>query len=152
MIRISKLADYALQVLQVVMASDQCLSANKCAEKTRISVATVSKLLKILLEAKLLVSEKGAKGGYLLSRPPETITLADLVSAIDGPLALTECSKLAYDCPHEKFCGQQENWQTISQIIFNVLSQISLRDMARKVSAADVQVLQFLPLGQKKGN
>ena len=140
------MADYGLQILQAVMAADQHLSAAKCAKKTGISVATVSKILKMLHEDGLLISEKGAKGGYRLSQPPETITLTQLISAIDGPLALTECSKLAYDCPQEKFCGQQENWQTISQIIFNVLNQISLKDMAKKLSADKIQVLKFVPL------
>lgn len=144
MIKISKLADYALQIMQVLMTAEHCLSAAKCAEKTKISVSTVSKVLKILTDAGIVISEQGAKGGYQLSRLPQMITLAQLVTAVDGPLALTECSKSTYHCPQDHVCGHQRNWQTISQIIFNVLDQVSLKDMSNTLSAEKVQVLQFV--------
>lgn len=149
MIKISKMADYAMQILSILMQQDGCMSVAKCAEKTALSEATVSKVSKALVEAGILVSLKGAKGGYQLAIPPETISLARIVGAIDGPLALTECSKENHCCPQQASCIQQHNWKTISQIIFDVLDRISLADMAMDLSQEKVRILQFMPMNKR---
>src|SRR5437879_2923297 len=94
MIRLGKLTDYGL-VLMTQMArhpKTELHTARGLAAHSGLPLPTVSKLLKILLQSGLLESHRGIKGGYSLTREPNTISLAEIVSAVEGPLALTECS------------------------------------------------------------
>ena len=129
MIKISKLADYAIPIIHALMPETESLSAAKIAKKTLIPEPTVSKILKLLTEADLLLSVQGPKGGYQLAKPAEKISLAALITAIDGKPALTECCKTAYDCARDSVCGQQSNWKKINDMVFSVLEGISLQDM-----------------------
>lgn len=152
MIKISKLADYAIQIIHALMSHD-CLSASKLAEKTAIPEPTVSKVLKKLAESRLLLSVQGSKGGYQLAKAAEEISLAELITVMDGKPAMTECCKKDYDsgCAQESVCGQQSNWQVVNHLVFSVLDQISLQDMKTAISKkkiADIQALQFMPRGQ----
>ena len=129
MIKISKLADYAIAIMHTLMATNTCLSVAKIALKTRISAPTASKILKKLTEARLLASVSGPKGGYQLNQAAETITLAQLVSAIDGRPAMTTCCEKEYDCARDRICGQQNNWRKINAMVFSVLENVLLKDM-----------------------
>ena len=117
MIKISKLADYAIQIMHVLIEK-QAVSASKIAEKSGIPEPTVSKILKKLTEAKILISSLGQKGGYQLTKMPEKISLAELITAIDGKPAMTTCCQAAYDCAQDAFCNQQHNWRVINHLIF----------------------------------
>lgn len=128
MIKISKLADYAVHIVQVLSSSD-CQSASKIAEKTTISEPTVSKILKKLAAAQLVLSLQGSKGGYQLSKSADIINLAELIAAIDGMPAMTACCKEKYDCAHENRCGQKTNWRVINRKIMAILEAISVQDM-----------------------
>lgn len=139
------MADYATRLMHVLAKSEARLSATKVAELSSMPLATVSKILKLLSEAGLLSSTQGAKGGYLLANSPQKISLAKLVVAVDGPVALTSCVANEASCAYSAACDQQENWQTISQIVFNVLDQISLADMLGQVSQEKIDVLNFVP-------
>jgi len=135
MIRISKLADYGTVVLSH-LADDprQRLSAAQVAEVTEIPIPTVSKLLKQLNEAELVSSTRGANGGYQLARAPQEITVAEIISAIDGQLAMTDCSKSIENCVHLDKCGLRHNWQHINNMIVMLLEQLSLADMNRPLN------------------
>jgi len=133
MIKISKLADYATQIMHALIQQSHYVSAAILAEKTGIAEPTVSKLLKKLTEAELLHSERGSRGGYRLAKLAEKINLANIITAIDGKPAITECSKQHYDCLQEPICMLRGNWQYINHIIFTVLSNISLQDMANSL-------------------
>ncbi len=135
MIKISKLADYAISICHALMSEPASLSAAKIAKKTLIPEPTVSKILKLLTDADLLVSVQGPKGGYQLAKSAEKISLAELITAIDGRPALTECCKTAYDCARDNVCGQQSNWKKINELVFAVLEGVSLQDM--KVNNSD---------------
>ena len=92
---------------------------------------TVSKVLKALGRAGLLSSHRGVKGGYALSRAPEDISIADIIAAVDGPIALTECIEDAPgDCDRVGFCPTHGNWQVINQAVRQALARISLSEMA----------------------
>lgn len=130
MIKISKLADYAISIVHVLMLTPDSQSAAIIAKQTLIPEPTVSKILKLLTEADLLISSKGQKGGYKLAKPAEMINLAELITAIDGKPAMTECCKTTYDCAREKVCGHQSHWRKINEKVLAVLAGISLRDMA----------------------
>lgn len=152
MIKISKLADYAIRIVHVLIAQD-CLSASKIAEKTAIPEPTVSKILKKLTESRLLISLQGPKGGYRLAKSAEKITLAELITVMDGKPAMTACCKKEYDCAQDSVCGQQHNWRIVNHLVFSVLDQISLQDMKATISKkkiAHIQTLQFIPRGQSR--
>src|SRR5579871_6246816 len=93
MLRISKLTDYATVILAVLAEHPgQLHTATALAEGTRIAAPTVSKLLKQLQRAGLVASTRGLHGGYQLARPAAQITAADILDALEGPVALTDCS------------------------------------------------------------
>ena len=129
MIKISKLADYAIHIIHALMCETECASAAKIAKKTLIPEPTVSKILKKLAEADLLISSQGPKGGYQLAKTAEKISLAELITVMDGKPAMTECCKKAYDCAHDKVCGQQSNWQKINKRVMSLLESISVQEM-----------------------
>jgi Fe-S cluster assembly protein SufB len=129
MIKISKLADYAIHIVHALMSEAECASAAKIAKKTMIPAPTVCKILKKLTEGGLLISIQGPKGGYQLAKTAEKITLAELITVMDGKPAMTECCSAGYDCARDRVCGQQSNWQKINNKLFAVLENISLKDM-----------------------
>lgn len=141
MIKISKLADYAIRIIHVLL-TDQCVSASKIAEKSGIPEPTVSKILKKLAESRLLVSIQGPKGGYRLAKSVEKISLAELITVMDGTPAMTECCKTAYDCAQDAVCGQQHNWQIVNHLVFSVLDRISLLDMKTGISQNQIKKIE----------
>jgi FeS assembly SUF system regulator len=132
MLRVSKLTDYATVVMTCLAGSgDGVLSAQALAERARLEAPTVSKLLKQLAQASLVVSTRGINGGYRLARPAETITIADIVTAMEGPIGMTECSAHAGACGHESHCGVRVNWQRINHAIAGALQSVTLADMVK---------------------
>ena len=91
----------------------------------------VIELLKQLAQAGLVVSTRGINGGYRLARVPEKITIADIVTAMEGPIGMTECSAHAGLCGHEPHCGVRVNWQRINHAIADALASVSLADMVK---------------------
>ena len=113
------------------MAKDQANmhAAQEVSDETGITQPTVSKILKLLVRAKVVTSVRGAKGGYLLARSPEKITVAAVINALEGPIALTECSVSHKHCDQASGCDIQGNWGLINQKIFNALESVTLADM-----------------------
>lgn len=132
MLRVSKLTDYAT-VVMTALADDgnDVVSAQVLAERARLELPTVAKLLKQLGHAGLVESFRGVNGGYRLARPPEAISVADIVTAIEGPIGMTECSVHAGRCDHERHCSVRGNWQRINQAIEQALASVTLADMLR---------------------
>ena len=131
MFRLSKLADYAT-VLMASLSQDEgaVLSAQVLAERTRLEAPTVSKLLKQLAQADLVVSTRGASGGYRLSRPAADISIGDIIAAIEGPLGMTECSIHSGLCGRENYCSVSSNLRKISAAVESALRAVTLVDMA----------------------
>jgi FeS assembly SUF system regulator len=129
MLRVSKLTDYATVVMTCLAAGDGVMSAQALAERARLELPTVSKLLKQLAQAELVASTRGINGGYRLARAPERITIADIVTAMEGPIGMTECSAHAGLCGHEPHCGVRVNWQRINHAIAGALASVTLADM-----------------------
>jgi FeS assembly SUF system regulator len=107
------------------------------ASVTGIALPTVSKILKLLVNAKVLVSTRGAKGGYALAGAPEKITIAAVICALEGPIALTECSISQLGCEQASGCEIRGNWSLINQTIHNALESVTLADMIRPVHSQD---------------
>jgi FeS assembly SUF system regulator len=130
MLRVSKLTDYATVVMTcLVAAGDRVTSAQVVAERTRLEAPTVSKLLKQLAQAGLVVSTRGSNGGYRLARAPAEITIGDIVEAMEGPFGMTECSMQGGQCELEPWCSVRVNWQRINQAIADALESVTLADM-----------------------
>ncbi len=138
MIRVGKLTDYATVILSV-MAKDKnrVFAAMEMAAMTGIALPTVSKILKILVNAKVLMSTRGSKGGYTLASEPENITVAAIISALEGPIALTECSISKQACEQASGCGIRANWHLINQTIHNALESVTLADLVRPLAVPE---------------
>ncbi|MGR9071781.1 MAG: SUF system Fe-S cluster assembly regulator [Gammaproteobacteria bacterium] len=141
MLRLSKLTDYATVVLSYMAKCDERLhSAIEIAEATGIALPTVSKILKQLAKAHVLNSIRGAKGGYALARSPDKISVAAVISALEGPIALTECSISHKGCEQASGCEIKGNWSLINLKISNALESITLADMIMPKSKAPQEV------------
>lgn len=133
MLRMSKLTDYGTLVLSQLTADGaRPSSAVVVAGRTHIALPTVSKLLKALTRSGLVVSTRGAHGGYALARPPEQISAAEIIDALEGPVAITECSAGGSACDLESFCRVGHAWQRINQSIREALHQVTLADLQLK--------------------
>jgi FeS assembly SUF system regulator len=133
MLRLSKLTDYAIVILSLMAKESRTLAAMEIATATGISLPTVSKILKLLVNANVLMSVRGAKGGYGLADAAHKISVASVISAMEGPIALTECSISQQGCEQASGCDIHANWNVINQTIQNALESVSLADMIRPV-------------------
>lgn len=130
MLKLSKMTDYATVILSAIARDKYRLhGALELADATGIALPTVSKILKILAKAGVLASTRGAKGGYTLAREPDRITVATIIGALEGPIALTECSASHKGCDQASGCRIQGNWHLINQKIANALESVTLADM-----------------------
>jgi len=131
MLRISRLTDYATVVLATLAEHpERVQTATALAEHTRIAAPTVSKLLKQLQRANLVTSTRGLHGGYQLARPAAEITAADILDALEGPVALTDCAAGHGHCGIEQTCQVGRVWQRLNQAIHHSLSEVSLAQLA----------------------
>jgi FeS assembly SUF system regulator len=130
MLRMSKLTDYGTMVLAQLAANERGLStAGQLAEATHLAQTTVSKLLKTLLHAHLVVSTRGVQGGYALARPAAAISAAEILDAFEGPVAITECSSSNGGCDLESYCRVGTAWQRINHSIRKALEGVTLADL-----------------------
>ena len=148
MVRLGKLTDYGL-VLMTCIARGQgaeapLRTARDLARESRLPLSTVSKLLKELSQGGLLVSHRGIKGGYVLAREPREISVLEMIAAIEGPMALTECSTdVTGLCSIERRCPIKSNQQIINQAVREVLDKITLSDL--------IEPLQLTSLTDARG-
>mgnify|MGYP003633410297 CR=1 FL=1 len=132
MLRISKLTDYGTVLLAHLAANRPVVcSAADVATATGIALPTVSKLLKSLARAGLVISTRGSNGGYQLARDAGRISAADVIDALEGPVSITECSGSDSRCEHEGVCSVGGAWQKINVAIRNALDEVSLSDLLR---------------------
>jgi len=135
MLRISKLTDYAILMMVELARDGEMLSAHALAERVHVEVPTASKVLKLLAGNKLLESYRGANGGYRVSRTAAEISVAEVIAAIEGPIAMTECSVEEGLCAQEDNCGLRSNWQRISLAVAQALRDVSLAEMSAPVGS-----------------
>jgi FeS assembly SUF system regulator len=131
MLRISRLTDYATLVLATLAEEpERVQTATALAEHTRIAAPTVSKLLKQLQRANLVTSTRGLHGGYQLARPAVQISAADILDALEGPVALTDCAAGHGNCGIEETCRVGRVWQRLNTAIRRSLTEITLAQLA----------------------
>ncbi len=128
MLRMSKLTDYGLVLLthMAQRGAPEVRTAQELAQASRVPLPTVSKILKELAKAGIILSHRGRRGGYSLSRPPEQISVATVVEALEGPVALTECSAMVGRCSLEPVCLAKTHWGPISRAIQRTLARLPL--------------------------
>ncbi len=130
MLRISKLTDYATVILAHLAAEpERRFTAAQIASDTGLAAPTVSKLLKQLHRTGLVQSTRGLHGGYLLARPASQITAVHILDALEGPVALTECSGVASQCCIEQTCAVGRAWQRVNRAIRRSLQEITLLEL-----------------------
>ena len=118
-----------------ISTADAARSSHAISKNTNIPVPTVMKILKHLLHAGLVISHRGAYGGYILSRPASKINIADVIQAIEGPIALTSCVETSDEqCSFENFCALQGKWNLLNRAVHSALSDVSLSDMASEIN------------------
>ncbi len=131
MLRISKLTDYATLILAHLSdARPGRQTAAELAAATRLGLATVSKVLKELQRAHLVESTRGVYGGYVLARPAASISAADIIDAVEGPVGLTECSTHPGACGLEGNCRVGRTWQRVNVAIRGALREVTLLQLA----------------------
>ena len=133
MLRVTKLADYGIVMLTYFAShSESTFNARDVAREARLPLPVVSKVLKLLARNGLLSSQRGIKGGYGLSRPPQEITVAEIIRALEGPIAVTECTDSVHgDCGLQSGCPVRTNWHLINRAIHDALEKITLAEMTQ---------------------
>jgi FeS assembly SUF system regulator len=132
MLRLSKLTDYGTVIMSHMARRPAGLhSAGEIAFVLGVAAPTVSKVLKRLVRARLLLSVRGAQGGYRLARPPDAISLADVIDALEGPIGITECSAMTGLCSQENACPVRGHWQWLNRIVLHSLDGVTLAEMSR---------------------
>jgi len=131
MIRLGRLTDYGIVLMaHLASAGDGPHAARDIAAETRLPLPAVSKLLKALARQGLLTSARGVKGGYQLARPADQITVPEMIAALEGPIALTDCNLHEGACSQEPGCHVRTPWQRINRAVHDALSRIRLADLA----------------------
>lgn len=131
--RLSSMADYAVVIMSA--AARHCggarVSAGRLAEETGLPAPTVQKLVSRMTSAGLLRSSRGAGGGLRLARPAAAITLADIVEAVEGPIALTSCMEDSRACcTLEDACQVKPHWPVVNEALRGALAKVSLTQLA----------------------
>ena len=131
MIRVSRMADYGVVAMtHIARRADDLHTAASVAEATGVPLPSATKLLKLLAKHEILASQRGAHGGYMLKRRPADVSVADLIVAIDGPIALADCLQGEDSaCGLEGFCSIRNPWQKVSDAIRVALEEVSLAEM-----------------------
>ncbi|MGX5732240.1 SUF system Fe-S cluster assembly regulator [Pseudoxanthomonas beigongshangi] len=138
MLRVTKLTDYATVVLTVLAARPgEILSATDLADHSGLESPTVSKVLKPLAQAGLVEGLRGVHGGYRLSRAAADISLIEIVEAMEGPLAMTECSQADGHCGIAHQCGARANWRLINDVVADALRGVTLAQMLHPPVSSD---------------
>ena len=131
MLRMGKLTDYATVVLaSLAQEPARHRAAADLADATRLKLPTVSKVLKGLQRAGLVISSRGSQGGYRLARLPEHITATQILDVFEGPIAITECSGAASRCGIERQCRVGGGWQRVNSAIRHALDDVTLHQLA----------------------
>ena len=139
MIRLSKLTDYGFVILTrfVSDGANGVHNARDVAAEVHLPLPTVSKLLKTFARAGLLTAHRGVKGGYSLARKPQEITVADIVTALEGPISMTECISGERDtsCMLELMCPMKGKWKSVNDMLQSTLNGMTLDQIVSQIPA-----------------
>jgi len=136
-LKLGKLTDYATVLLAAMAAEPERLhAALELSGRTQVAAPTVSKLLKQLQKGGLVQSVRGVRGGYRLQRLPASITVADVIRALEGPIAVTDCANRDGGCAIEAGCAARAPFRLINAALTQALEAVTLADMAASLPTA----------------
>ena len=140
MLRLSKKADYALIAMRHLAANADrsAVSARELAETYDIPAELLAKVLQKLVHARLLESHQGIRGGYVLGRPAASMSVAEVIQVIDGPLMVTACSEDDHSCDQFSKCNVRDPLWRIKDRIVSALSSTSVAELAADMSVVPV--------------
>ncbi|MCZ6599373.1 MAG: SUF system Fe-S cluster assembly regulator [Acidobacteria bacterium] len=133
MMRLTRQADYGIVVMThfARLGEGETHTTRDIAAEVHLSVPMISKILKALARGDLLVSQRGVNGGYSLSRAADEISVADVITALEGPIGMTACTDEHSDgCDIDDVCAVRGNWQLVNQVVRRALENITLEHMA----------------------
>lgn len=143
MVRLSKLADYGLVLMACLARSrdkEPQRTARELSEQSKLPLPTVTRLLKQLSQSGLLVSQRGNQGGYALAKEPGEISILEIVAAVEGPVALTECSTgVSGLCDFEDCCSIKTNQRLINQVVRGALEKITVLDLIQPLKLTTIK-------------
>jgi FeS assembly SUF system regulator len=140
MFKVNKLTDYATVLLIEIARHPAAQSTQHISDHTGIPLPTVAKLMKSLNKAGLVASRRGAGGGYGLGRAPAEISLADVIQAVEGPIALTACADTSDEhCNIENICPVQGKWNRANSAVRAALAQVTLAEMVADMNSFGVK-------------
>ena len=130
MFKVNKLTDYATVVL-IDMSRSGCVSPTQAiSDNTGIPLPTVAKLMKPLVKSGLISSHRGVRGGYSLNKAADQTTIADVIEAVEGPIALTACVDTSDEqCCYENLCPASGKWNRVNRAVTGALQDVTLADM-----------------------
>jgi len=133
MFRLNKLTDYAVVLMtHIAITPEPSLhTARELAEGTQLPLATVGKVLRVLLDHRLVISHRGMKGGYTMARPAREISVAQIIGAFEGPIGFTECNTTPGCCDLERSCTVRYNSGVIGKALQHALEGIRLSDLTK---------------------
>jgi Rrf2 family protein len=146
MLRLSKKADYALMAMKHLAQArpSASASAREIAEQYDIPIELMAKVLQRLVRTGLLVSTQGTRGGYTLSRPSASVSVADVIQAIDGPFSVTACSSQNNACEQYSKCNIRDPLWQIRERIAEALGTVTIAEMAADPSPVPVAQAQVV--------
>jgi FeS assembly SUF system regulator len=141
MIKLSKMTDYGVVIMsEMARVPGRVMTAPDVSLYTGLTVPTASKILRILAKGKMLVSHRGAHGGYELKARPANVSIADIVRAMEGPLAVTSCvDESGEDCSVEDNCPMRGGWEKINRALNAALEEVTLADMCEDTLQISLQ-------------
>jgi FeS assembly SUF system regulator len=130
MIKLSKMTDYSVVILaEMARGQGALMTASGLAVASNLPEPTVAKVLKLLARGAVISSVRGANGGYVLERPPEEISIASVIVALEGPVVLTDCVTSGGGCCHEKTCAVKGQWDPVNDAMRIALENVTLAQM-----------------------
>ncbi len=148
MLRVSRLADYAVVVLVKLGHGSAVTNAASLAGDTGIPEPTVAKVLKALCQSGLVASQRGARGGYRLARPLSEVRITQVIGAIDGPIALTACvDGGSGSCQSEGRCPVRGRWDMVNRAVHAALERITLEEIENYTPVAPITAAADLSRG-----
>ena len=137
MLRLSKKSDYALMAMKHLANRPDggSSSAREISESYDIPLELLAKVLQRLVRARLLLSVQGTRGGYRLGRTAGTISVADVIQAVDGPVTVTACSTDDHTCDQYTKCSIRDPLWKIKNRILDALNTVSVAEMSQEADA-----------------
>lgn len=131
MIKLSKMTDYGVVIMsEMARIEGRVMTAPDLSLYTGLKVPTAAKILRVLAKSDLLMSIRGAHGGYRLDRKPSQINIAEIVRVLEGPVAVTSCVDTSHDdCSVEQCCPMRGGWEKINRAINAAMEEVTLADM-----------------------